>query len=229
MRSLFTNAPFARFDLGRHALGQASCPIGQLPMIQNGRIVCVPYSPPSGMFRPQGPSGGVGYGPAMGQKGLPDPYLTQAERDKLLLDIQSATSKIAPLQKLVDWSENNDPGLSRYFGSGASRFFTLADSIMPIKSDVDTIQTRLADTDAESWWRPSDQEYAQIQQYTTGLNEMWKMYQAHKAIPFVPAPGTERPPAFGPEASAQRGISTKTILVGGAVAIGLGLLIYAIV
>lgn len=229
MRSLFNNAPFTRFDLGRHALSQASCPIGQIPMTQDGRTVCVPYSPPSGMFRPQGPFGGVGYGPAMGQAGMSDPYLTQAERDKLLLDIQSATSKIAPLQKLIDWSANNDPGLARYLGADASRFFSLTDSIMPIKSDVDAIQTRLADTDAENWWRPSDQEYAQIKQYTTALDGMWKIYQMHKAIPFAGTPGSVPPPALTAGGPVEGRISTETILVGGAVVVGLGLLISAII
>lgn len=66
MRSMFSNASFSRFDLGAHALGQISCPVGQTPMKErNGEIVCMPYSPSSGMFMPQGPNTGIAYG--MGQ------------------------------------------------------------------------------------------------------------------------------------------------------------------
>lgn len=229
MRSLFNSAPFSRFDLGRHVLSQAvQCPVGQAPMERNGKIVCVPYSPPSGMFMPQGRYVGIAYG--MGQAGMPDPYLTQAERDKLLLDIQSAMSKTKPIDDLMVWGGENDPGLKKYLGQDASRFSALSNSIAPLYPTVSAVADRLADTDAESWYRPNDDEYAAIKQWTTGINEMFKIIQNHKALPYTPAPGTKPPPTLTPAApEPTTGITTENILIGGAVAVGLGLLISAII
>lgn len=230
MRSMFSNASFARFDLGTHALGALQCPIGQMPMNQNGRIVCTPYSPPSGMFMPQGPAKTVGYGSAMGQAGMPDPYLTQAERDQMLLDIQAAFSKTEPIDRLNAWSTANDPGLKRYLGTDASRYNTLMGSIAPLYPTVKDIGDRLADTDAESWYRPSQEEMAQVKQWLVGVNEMFKLIQNHKVNLYTPPPGTQPLPNLDIAAApVEQSISTKNIVVGGAVAIGLGLLISAII
>lgn len=223
MRSVFGNAPFTRFDLGEHILGQ-SCPIGQLPVSRNGKITCIPFSPPSSMFMPQGPASSVGYG--MGQAGMPDPYLTQPQRDKLLLDIQSAVSKTKTIDTLMNWSAANDPGLKKYLGIEASRFNTLASSITPLYETVDAVGSRLADTGAESWWTPSNEEYAAIRQWTTGVNEMFKIIQNHKALPYTPAYGTKPPPDLSP-GTPETGISKDTLMIGGAVAIGIGLLVAA--
>lgn len=232
MRSVFGNAPFTRFDLGEHVLGQNGCPVGQAPLNRNGKIECVPFSPPSGMFAPQAPVNSapgapppvnVGYG-SMGQAGMPDPYLTQAQRDKLLLDIQSAVSKTKPIDTLMNWSVANDPGLKKYLGLDATRFNALANSITPLYDTVDAVGSRLADTDGESWWTPSNEEYAAIRQWTTGVNEMFKIIQNHKALPYTPAPGTKPPPDLSP-GTPETGISKDTLMIGGAVALGIGLLV----
>jgi hypothetical protein len=192
-------------------------------MNKSGKIVCVPYSPPSGMFMPQGPAKTIAYG-SMGQAGVPEPYLTQAERDDLLLDIQSAVSKVKPIDNLRTWSNTNDPGLKKYLGTDAARFNTLVGVITPLYPTVSDIATRLADTDAESWYRPSDEEMATVRQWATDVNELYKIIQNHKAS-FVAAAGTQPLPSVTVEAPAPTGISTENLVVGGAVAIGLGLLI----
>lgn len=226
MRSMFSNASFARFDLGAHALGQASCPTGQTPMKQqNGKIICMPYSPPSGMFMPQGPSQSIAYG-SMGQAGMPEPYLTQEERDTMLLNIESATSKVKPIDNLMNWGAANDPGLKKYLGSEASRFMTLAGVITPLYPTVKDIHDRLQDSDAESWWRPSDEETAAVRQWTVGVNEMYKIISNHKAS-FVAAPGTVPPPSVEIAAPVQPGIPTKNLVIGGVAAVGLAFLISA--
>jgi hypothetical protein len=210
--------------------------MGQIPMNQNGRIVCVPYSPPSGMFMPMGPSKSIAYG--MGQ--MTAPYLTQAERDKLLLEIQGAMSKVRPIDDLFVWSVDNDPGLKKYLGQDASRFMALSNSIAPLYPSVEAVANRLADTDAENWYVPDAEEYAAIKQWATGINEMFKLMQAHRALPYTPPVGTKPPPTTAPTGvvkasgtptapTGAAGISTETMLIGGAVAIGLGLLVAALV
>lgn len=223
MRSMFSNASFSRFDLGRHILGQANCPTGQMPMNQNGRIVCVPFSPPSGMFMPMGPSTSVAYG--MGQAGMQDPYLTQAERDQLLLDIQTAVSKTGTIDKLNAWGAANDPGLKKYLARDASRYNTLMNSIASLFPTVRDLGERLADMDGESWWRPSTEEMAQVKQWVVGVTEMFKIIQNHKANPYAAPPGTQPPPSLEIAAPEPTGISTQNLLVGGAVAAGIALLV----
>jgi hypothetical protein len=50
MRSMFNSAPFSRFDLGRHILGQAQCPPGTIPLLQNNKIICVEGFAPGSMM-----------------------------------------------------------------------------------------------------------------------------------------------------------------------------------
>lgn len=227
MRSMFNSAPFSRFDLGRHVLGQVRCPGGQMPMVENGQVTCVPIKSPSEMLMPP-PT--FGYGPAMGQ--MQDPYLTQAERDKLLADIRSAVAQTKAIDDLLVWSGENDPGLKKYFGMDATRFLALTNSIAPLYPTVRDLSERLAETDAEYWYRPSDQELAQVKQWVTGVNEMTKLVDRRRGQPYTAAPGTTPPPApiLQPAAglAPAGGVSTQDILVGGAVAVGLGLLISAI-
>ena len=229
MRSLFNAAPFTRFDLGRHVLAE-NCGPGTVPMLVNGQVVCVKGSHPSGMFTGPGDGRGVGYGAAMGQ--MQDPYLTQAERDKLLADIRTAVGQIKAIDDLLIWSGENDPGLKRYLGMDASRFHALTNSIAPLYPTVRDLGERLAETAAEYWYRPSDQELAQVKQWVTGISEMTKLIDKRRGQPYNPPPGTVSPPASvtqvaaAPETGAT--ISTQDILIGGAVAAGLGLLLSTI-
>lgn len=155
-----------------------------------------------------------------------DPYFSQAERDKWLIDIQSAQSKVKPIEDLFAWSADNDPGLIKYLGNDAARFRALSTSIAPLYPTVRDLGDRLAQSDAEYWYRPTDQEIAQVKQWVTGVTEMYKIYQGHKALPYTAAPGTKLPPVTvpmptGPSAP---GISTQDLLIGGGVIAGLGVL-----
>jgi len=232
VRTLFQNAAFARFELGSHALGQAACPVGTAPMSRNGRVECVEFSPPSGMFQPNGPVKSVAYG-SLGQAGIPTPYLTQEERDKMLLDIQGAQAKVGPIDRLRNWGTANDPGLKKYLGNDAARFNTLVGVVTPLYQTVSDIATRLADTDAESWWRPSDEETAAVRQWVINVGELYKIIQNHKANIYTPAAGTQPPPppesltVEVPQESGIAGISKEKLVLGGAIVLGLGVLILA--
>lgn len=188
MRSLFSAAPFARFDLGRHILAQ------------NGEKVT-------------------------------DPFLPQAQRDQILLSIQSAKAKVKALEDVIAWSGDNDPGLKKFLGPDATRFFALSNSIAPLYGTVEMVQDRLSDPDPD-FWLVADEDLAAVKQWTTGINQMDYLYQSHKNVPFTPTPGTKAPPgapAAGTAPSGIAGISTQDLLLGGAVAVGAGLLIAAIV
>jgi hypothetical protein len=224
MQSMFNNVSFARFDLGRHVLGELmSCPPGEIPMNNNGRVSCVKYSAPSGMFMPVGPTKSIAYGMGQGS----EPYLTQAERDALLIRLQSAKSRIAPLQKLMDWSANNDPELRRFLTTDAPTFWLLSYASIPVQADAEAVYSRLADSSPENWWRPSEEEYSAINQYVDAFEGMWKIYQLHNAMAYIPAAGTVPPPVLTLQVP-DKGINPENIVLGGVVAIGLALLVSAI-
>lgn len=169
--------------------------------------------------------------PGLGQ--MQDPYLTQAERDRLLNEIRTAKSKLRPIDDLLSWSGDNDPGLRRYLGTDATRFSALTNTIAPLYSTISDTEERMAETDAEYWYRPSDQELAQIKQWTTGVNEMYKLIEKHRPQAYIPEPGTKPPPvsvtqplSITPPSSGI--LTTQNVLIGGAVAVGLGLLVAAL-
>lgn len=169
--------------------------------------------------------------PGLGQ--MTDPYLTQAERDRLLAEIRTAMGKLKPIDDLMAWSGDNDPGLSRYLGMDATRWSALTNSIAPLYPTVSEVEGRLAETDAEYWYRPSDQELAQVKQWTTGVNQMYALIEKHRPQAYVPQPGTKPPPLSVTQAqpltpTGGTGITTQNILIGGAVAVGLGLLVAAL-
>jgi hypothetical protein len=183
MKTIFSPAPFARFNLGRAILSE-------------------------------------------------DPYLTQAERDAMLKEILEAMRLVKPIDDLIAWSSKNDPQLKTYLGTDWTRFFALSNSIAPLYKTVAFIADRLAETDAEYWYRPNPDEIAAVRQWTTGIREMYKIMQAHPWTPQALGPGMVPPPSAAPASVAQlpsAGPSTQDILLGAGAATGLGLLIYALV
>jgi hypothetical protein len=222
MNSFFAPAPFERFNLSRQAMGQ-SCPIGELAMrLPNGQIVCSKASLPSGMFVPSaGHDGNVAYG--MGQAGLPAPYLTQIERDQILAQITDAKGKAKPVEAMIAWSTSNDPGLNRYFGMDASRFNTMLGIVAPLYPTVSDLADRLAQTDAEYWYRPSDDEMAQVKQWILGVNELYKIMAAHPTPAAPLPPGTQPAPNLA-TALAKNGALTSSGLQMNEILIGVGLL-----
>jgi len=228
MRTMFNNAAFARYDLGSSILGQGGgCPIGKVAIKRNGVIECIEFSPPSNMM---GPLGGRGVAYGMSQAGMPDPYLTKAERDSLLLDIQSAQAKIGPIDALNNWGAKNDPGLKKYLGPDAARFNTLIGVVTPLYPTVSDIADRLADTDAESWWRQSDDEQAQLHQWMVDVGELYKIIQNHKANLYTPPVGTQPPPSaeiLTVQAPDTGFTTNQKLMIGGGILLGLGLL-YAV-
>lgn len=238
MKTFFKAEPFTRFELGDYARGRG-CPPGTVPMSYGGRIVCEPGSLPSGMWSPYGGGRGVAYGMAgLGQ--MESPYLEQAERDRLLQEIQGAVKLVKPLDDIISWSVRNDEQLKNTLGTDWTRFFALSNSIAPLYPTVADLGDRLAQTDAEYWYRPKQEELASVKQWITGIQEMYKILQAHPT-PAKPLPvGTKPPPSVAPAAVApakmptggpltSTGPSTTDYLIGAGVAVGLGALIYTLV
>lgn len=248
------------------------CEAGHIPVPTGvpGQSRCVPYSPPSGMIGPHRAVRTFPVAPYYGQmSGASDPRLgqggvtlTQGDRDVLVNQISAAVNKVSALEDLIVWSGDNDPNLRIALGIDATRFFTLSNSIAPLFPQVKDVLLRISDPDPEFWVAPSPAEDAAIRQWTTGVNEMHRIYMAHKDLPLLLPPGVPRPPGFtnlqappggqitqarppgvkitqarppggAPAVAAAppvpQGIATTDLLIGGGLALGLGILISVVV
>lgn len=242
MKTLYVASPFSRFELGQQIAiaipPPDACKIGEIALrMPNGAIVCSKSSPASSMFMPVAPGvGNVGYGPSMGQ--MEDPYLTQTERDAILAQIDAAVKNIKPLDDMIVWSSDNDPKLKNMLGSDYTRFWALSNSIAPLYGTVEDLGTRLREVDAEAWYRPGADELAAVKQWTIGVNEMYKILQAHKT-PAKPLPLTSKPPpSIAPTqvvtampkggTLTSTGPTTTEYLVATGLAVGIGTVLYAL-
>lgn len=171
--------------------------------------------------------------------GQVDPYVSELDRNRFVSQISAAIDKVKPIEDLIVWSQDNDPGLRKTLGADASRFFSLSNSIGPLyKASVAPVYERMRETDAEFWYAPSDQEYRDINTWVTGINEMDRIYQSHRAAPMpeptpeiprpAPRPGAMPTTAQAPAGPMILGIPQNQFLVGSGLAVGLGILIYAI-
>lgn len=159
-----------------------------------------------------------------------NPYLSLAEKDELLGRIQEAVKLTKPIDDIMSWSGDNDPGLKSYLGLDSTRFFALSNSIADLYPTVSDVGQRLQEKDAEYWFRPSAEELAAIKQWTTGVTEMYKLLDKKKAQVYTPAPGMKVPPSILPAATGRlsSGPSTTEILIGGGLAVGLGVVLYSL-
>lgn len=169
--------------------------------------------------------------------------LMKEDRDPIVQAITGALNKVKPVEDLMVWGGNYDPSLGVALGLDATRFFALSNSVAPLFPTVKKVLIQLSDPDPEFWMVPSDEEAAAIRQWTTGVNEMYALYMKNKDRAVTLPPGVPPPPGFtktslapatqvvkapGAPAPLPTGLTTEELLLGGGMAVGLGLLIYAI-
>jgi len=236
----------------------APCPPGQVGYMGPDGVRCT--SAPSGMIDPYGRastipglrtfeagpwwSGNTASGTRLsGKLGQGVETMTPPDREAMLAAITDALNKVPELDDLVAYSGKYDTNLTRTLGNDATRFFALSNSIAPLYSTVTTVLDRLYEPEPAMWTIPTASESAAVRQWVTGINEMHKIYLAHKNQPLqvpeeVPAPpgftNTKKPSTTEtiirtePPKTASKEISTETLLVGGGIVAGLGLLVYLV-
>jgi hypothetical protein len=228
------------------------CEPGHVPVSTGvpGKSKCFPFSPASAMFVPNWPaSRSFPVGPYWGWKELGSPRrrlgqettVEEGERNRLLAQIGAAVEKVKPLEDLVAWGGRHDPELKLALGRDSTRFFALSNSIAPLFDKVQAVFLRLSDPDPEFWTAPTADEAAAVRQWTTGINEMHRIFEAHRGRPVDLPPGVPQPPGFkAPGAAAPPpaavlpergllGLTTGELAVSAGLAVGLGMVIYTIV
>jgi hypothetical protein len=124
------------------------------------------------------------------------PTLTYDERNLLVEQISAALDKVPPIDDLISYSGEYDRDLKKTLGTDASRFFALSNTIAPVFPRVNDVLFRMSYSEPAMWTVLTTEELASVKQWTTGVNEMYNIYLAHKDLPLVLAPGVPAPPGF---------------------------------
>lgn len=160
----------------------------------------------------------------------------EPERNRILAEIQSGLAKVPAIDDLIAWSSANDPELRRTLGADYSRFWALSNSIAPLyRASVGPVLERMSDPDPEFWLAPTAKEAQDIRTWVTGVSEMARIVAAHPAtpqavLPYGTAPRPDLPKPAASPAPAEPMILglPQNYVVGGGLALGLGLLLYAL-
>jgi hypothetical protein len=234
---------------------QALCPPGQIPYGPPGRVQCTqagafassPTSVPNRRTFEVGPWWAASHSGMAGAR-MGDETLSPTDRDALLQVINAASEKVPALDSLVSYSNDYDRNLTRALGTDATRFFALSNSIAPLYPTVQAVLDRMYEPEPALWATPTADEAAAVRQWTTGVNEMYKIFVAHKDVPLVLPPNIPAPPGFTNTSTApatqrivvepmtygpttpptENVLSTQNLLLGGGIAVAFGILLYAI-
>jgi len=179
---------------------------------------------------------------SLGQaEGTPTGSLTEAQHTAILAKLKAAVAKIAEVD---DWIHSVGDRQAAILGDSYGTFRGYIDFLAGLADDVYPDYQRLDTTNIEEWWIPWEDGW-KIDRFLTTTDQAYQLFQEKvkgilpvtpvvNAVPTPPAPGAARPGAPRPASSGVLpeskilGIPSKTVLIGGGAAIGLGLLLYAL-
>lgn len=159
----------------------------------------------------------------LGQLGQETTTVVEAERDEILRDLRAAKARGAELAVL----ESGVKGpLEELLGADHAQYTRIARAIAPFGPTVDAVLERMENPDPEFWLAVSLQEASEIRAWKGGIDQLLAILRAHVA---PREPGTV-PPAGAARAAAPAAILgvPQTFLVAGGLAVGLGILFFAI-
>lgn len=169
--------------------------------------------------------------------------ITQGERDRLLGIIKNGSAKIAAVRNWISTRINQDPMLYNTFRERyvADNFWSYDDLVNSDQWAVDTASQVLASSDP-SVWNVSDEVMGRVEDWGAAVDIMYAGMQeygnvgAKSTMPAsVPggapvAPGLPgRPSSVLNTPAPGTGLSNNQLLIGGAVLVGAGLLVAAII
>jgi hypothetical protein len=162
---------------------------------------------------------------SMGQLGQPK-QLTAVQRDRLMAEIGVGLSKAEHNERIVTDISKRDPSLKSVLGDYTERYLDLSSYAASIYPKVNEINNRLS-SDIEAEWAVTEDEEAYVRDWTVTVNTLQEILQwTYKPAGGVTPVTTIRTPAAAEPKVL--GIPTSDLLVGGAVTVGLGVVLYAI-
>jgi hypothetical protein len=143
-------------------------------------------------------------------------FLSKKDRDALIDTLGKAIDRAKSLDDFIAANATKDPQLKTTLGRDQSRFWALSHSLAPLFPTVETLLMQISEPEPDLWFAPSAQEAQDIRTWVVGINEMFAIIERHR-----PAPAPPPPPEI-------LGIPKDQFYAGGVVAIGVGLLVYAV-
>lgn len=180
---------------------------------------------------------------ALGQADVPVGSLTEAQHADILARLKSAMAKVKDMD---DWIHTIGDQQATILGDSYADFRLDIDFLAGLYTDVYPDYQRIDTTNIEEWWIPdfdgwkvgkflSTTDHA-YKIFTQKVNGVYPQTPVVNAVPVAPGtrpasplPATARPASTGilPPPKVL-GIPTNTLLIGGGVAVGLGVLFYAL-
>lgn len=158
--------------------------------------------------------------------------LSRSQRDETLAKIAAGTQKLAQVRGWIASRIDQDPMLLRTFREKyiSDNFWGYDDLVVKDQWYVDQTQAKLQSQDPAAWDLP-EEHLARTDDWARAIDIMHgAMVEYGGATGMRPgaAPATTTRITTPPPPAAPAGISTSDLLIGGAVAVGLGLLVSAI-
>ena len=182
--------------------------------------------------------------PFLGQA-VPTGDLDEATKNDVYARLKDAVTKG---MEIDNWIHTiGEDGQRAAFGSSFDTWRGYINSAADQAETVYPIYQRLGSTNQEDWWI-QDADAPKITFFIDTVNNAWQMYQKGKAalvappatvskVPTgVPVAPSSRPATATPAGSAaatkaiipQQGLQTNDLLIGGGLAVGLGVVLYAL-
>lgn len=182
------------------------------------------------------------------QAAVPTGSLTEAQHTDILARLKAAVAKA---QEIDDWIYSVGDQQSVVLGDSYIQFRQYIDFLSGLALDVFPDYQRIDTTNIEEWWIP-DFDAWKIEKFFTTIDQAYQIFAAKvkriypqvpvvNAVPVISQPSplpsrTPGAPAVTPRPTSSGimpapkilGIPSNTLLVGGGVAVGLGILLYAL-
>lgn len=167
--------------------------------------------------------------PWMGAVG-PLPATDQPTRDQIIANIGPAIGKAKELNDLLAWSHDHDPYLKNFFGNDQEAFWLGWDTVSKFRPLIHGVLARMVKRDPASWTELTDDEQSAVDFWPGAVDGLYQIYQEHyDALPSVQRPGgavaSQPPPPLAPS---KKSLVSENVLIGGAIAVALGIFVYAI-
>lgn len=169
----------------------------------------------------------------MGAATLP-PTVDQTTRNEIIENVGPAIGKAKELNDLLAWSHDHDPYLKNFFGADQGAFWMGWESVYKYRPVIDGVLARMVKDDPSAWTDLTDEEQNAVSFWPDAVDGLYQIYQEHyDALPSsgkpggVPAVGVTTPPP-PPLATSKKSLVSENVLIGGAIVIGLGVLVYAL-
>lgn len=156
--------------------------------------------------------------------------MSSMDRDALFDRLKRDLAVAHEIERLVDWSHDNDPYLKKFFGNDQGNFWLVWSAIAPYQPAAESVYKRLSQDDPEFWIELSNSEQDSLDAWLPGIEAVGSLYSEHLyALTPGQRPGVPKAPAPVPAAVAPAsGPTTTEFIVAGVLVAVIGAAVYTL-